>query len=198
MAHQQEVQDLNENELVRLAQEGDKSALSQIIQQYEKKIYNFALRYLNNKEDAEDVLQETFLSVLKAIKTFKGRSSLATWIYRIASNAALMKLRSRKRVFDSFDEDTVDMSRDYQSINSKLAESPFDIINDKDLVEKIVDHLDHLPPKHRSVFMLRDIEGFSAKEVSEMLNMTILAVKSNLRRARIALRDNLSDELAEY
>jgi len=189
------VMEINESELINRAKSGDKSALTDIVQLYEKKIYNFALRYLHNKEDAEDVLQETFISVIKAINSFKGNSSLSTWIYRIAANASLMKLRTRKRVFESFDEDVIDLSRDYPSVNQHLSRSPLDVVGDKELAENITKNIDSLSPKYRSVFLLRDVEGFSAKEVSHMLNMTIPAVKSNLRRARIALRDKLADVL---
>jgi len=187
--------EINESELIGKAKKGDKSALSEIVNLYEKKIYNFALLYLHNKEDAEDVLQETFMSVIKAINSFKGNSTLSTWIFRIAANASLMKLRTRKRVFESFDEDKIDLSRDYSTVDRQLSRSPLEILGDKDLSENITKNIDSLSPKYRSVFLLRDVEGFSGKEVSLMLNMTIPAVKSNLRRARIALRDKLSDVL---
>lgn len=189
------MKEIDESELISKAKKGDTSALTEIVHLYEKKIYNFALRYLHNKEDAEDVLQETFISVVKAINSFKGNSSLSTWIFRIAANASLMKLRTQKRVFESFDEDSIDLSRDYPTMDRNLSRSPLDVVGDKELAENITRNIDSLSPKYRSVFLLRDVEGFSAKEVSHMLNMTIPAVKSNLRRARIALRDKLSDLL---
>ena len=189
------MKEIDESVLVSKAKKGDRYALTNIVQLYEKKIYNFALRYLHNKEDAEDVLQETFLSVVKAINSFKGKSSLSTWIYRIAANASLMKLRTRDRVFESFDEERIDLSRDYPAMDQRLSRSPFDVVSDRDLAESITKNIDSLSPKYRSVFLLRDVEGFSSKEVSNMLNMTIPAVKSNLRRARIALRDKMSDVL---
>ncbi len=184
----------SEKDLVLRAQSGDSNAITEIVTAYTDKVYNYSLRMLHNKEDAEDVLQETFLSVIKNIKTFEGRSRLSTWIYRIATNAALMKLRSRKRVFETLD-DTIDLSRDYESVNKKLSQSPFEIVQNKEIAEKIMSHLEDLTPNHRSVFILRDIENFSTQEVADMLKMSVPAVKTNLMRARIALRDKLADEL---
>ena len=199
MAHQNHRDtNIDDSNLVHRAKAGDKSALSAIIRKYEKKIYNYALRFVHNREDAEDILQETFLSVVKAIDSFKGQSRLSTWIYKIATNAALMKLRSPgfvKREFESFDEDNIDLSRNYIEINRRLLESPFEMVKNKEIIEKIMQHLKDLPTKYRSVFLLRDVEGFSTDEVSKMLNMTVPAVKSNLRRARIAIRDKLADYL---
>ncbi|MFC1554893.1 RNA polymerase sigma factor [candidate division KSB1 bacterium] len=196
MAHQtKKERKLTDAEIAALAKKGDNNALTEIITRYEKKVYNFALRFMNNREDAEDVLQETFLSVIKAIGSFEGRSSLSTWIYRIASNASLMKLRSKKRVFDTFEEDKIDMTIDYQEVRKKMPDSPLELLQNKDILDRVTESLDELPPKHRSVFLLRDMEGFSTNEVSEMLNMAVPAVKSNLRRARIALRDKLADHL---
>ncbi|KPK89704.1 hypothetical protein AMJ80_09395 [bacterium SM23_31] len=200
MAHQTyKNTNIDESGIVHRAKAGDKAALSEIIRKYEKKIYNYALHFVHNREDAEDILQETFLSVVKAIDSFKGQSRLSTWIYKIATNAALMKLRSpgsAKREFESFDEDNIDLSRNYIEINRRLSESPFEMVKNKEIIEKIMQHLKDLPTKYRSVFLLRDVEGFSTDEVSKMLNMTVPAVKSNLRRARIALRDKLADYLS--
>ena len=194
MAHQNNTSTtLEDFELLRLAQEGDRSALSELIKRYENKIYNYAMRFVQNKEDAEDILQETFLSMIKAVKTFRGESGFATWIYKIATNTALMKIRTQRRIFESLEEDTIDLSRDYQGVNLQLAESPLENLQNKELMDNIIHSLDTLPPKHRSVFLLRDVEGFSTEEVSSILNMSSPAVKSNLRRARIALRDKLVD-----
>ena len=117
------------------------------------------------------------------MKAFEGRSRLSTWIYRIATNAALMKLRSRKRVFETLDDNNVDLSRDYESVNKKLSQLPFEIVQNKEIVEKIMSHLEDLTPNHRSLFILRDIESFSTQEVADMLKTSVSAVKTNLMRA---------------
>ncbi len=194
MKHQKDrYMGLNDSDLLRLAQEDDKSALSELIERYEDKIYNYVFKFVQNHPDAEDVFQETFLSMIKAIKTFRGESSPGTWIYKIATNAALMKLRSRKRVFELYNDDAIDLSRDYQSFNQKLSVSPLEDLQNKELMNNIMKSLDELSPNHRSVFLLRDLEGFSTEEVSHILNMSIPAVKSNQRNARVALRDKLAD-----
>ena len=197
MKHQNnsETASIPEDGLIRRAQEGDTFALAEIVNEYEEKVYNFALKMLKNREDAEDVLQETFLSVVKAIKSFKGQSKLSTWIYKIATNAALMKLRSRKRIFESLDEDTVNLSRDYEAFDRSVSQSPYEIVKNKDIIEKINNHLDGLPPKQRTVFVLRDMENFSTREVAGMLDMPLPSVKTNLMRARIRLRDKLADAM---
>ncbi len=184
-----------EDGLIRRAQEGDRAALAEIVNEYEEYVYNYALKMLKVREDAEDVLQETFLSVVKAIQSFKGQSRLSTWIYKIATNAVLMKLRSGKRIFESLDDDTVNLSRDYEAFDRSFSQSPYEIVKNKDIVEKIMNHLDELPPKLRSVFVLRDLENFSTREIADLLNMSSSAVKTNLMRARIILRDKLADEI---
>ena len=185
----------SDSKLVELAKAGDRTALAEIIKKYENKVYNYALKVMQNREDAEDVLQETFLNVIKSIKTFRGESTLSTWIYKITTNTALMKLRSHKKDFESLDENTIDISKDYKSLNQKLSESPLENLYNKEFINNIMHSLDELPVNYRTVFILRDMEGFSAKEVSNILNMSIPAIKSNLRRARMALRDKLSDYL---
>ena len=184
---------MTENDLIQRAKRGDKAALSELVSAYGDKIYNLALRILRNKEDAEDILQETFLIVLKKLNTFDERSSFFTWIYRIATNASLMKLRKKKIIYadlpdkpDMEEKVFIDWSQD-PSLNVQNKEI-------RDVLEKAIGELSEI---YRSVFILRDIEHLSIKETSQILNISEENVKIRLRRARLFLRDKISKQFQE-
>lgn len=188
---------MDEKTLVNRAKDGDKLALSQLVNTYSERIYNLALRILRNHEDAEDILQETFLTVVEKLDMFDGRSGFFTWIYRIATNASLMRLRKKKLVFQNLSEDS-----DFQeSIESRVfidwSQDPSLNIYDKEVKDKIDLAINSLSDIYRSVFILRDIEGLSIKETSEILNITQENVKIRLRRGRRFLRDHLSEYFEE-
>jgi RNA polymerase sigma-70 factor (ECF subfamily) len=188
---------LTENDLIKRAKRGDKEATARLVSQYSERIYNLALRILRNKEDAEDVLQETFLTVLRKLETFDGRSNFFTWIYRIATKASLMKLRKKKLLFTELpdnpdlgytpgDRMLVDWSQD-PSLNVQNKE-----------IKKILDGaINELSDIYRSVFILRDIEQLSIIETSQILNLSEENVKIRLRRARLFLRDKISKQFEE-
>lgn len=188
---------MDESILVEKAKNGDKAALSQLVNTYSGRIYNLALRILRNREDAEDILQETFLTVVEKLHTFDGRSGFFTWIYRIATNASLMKLRKKKLVFKDLGDD--DEFND--SIESRVfvdwSQDPSINIYDEEVKKKIDEAVNKLSEIYRSVFVLRDIEGLSIKETSSILNITEENVKIRLRRARQFLRDILSEYFDE-
>lgn len=184
---------LSESELIERAVKGDRQAQAEIVYQHEKMVYNLALKLVGNPEDAENILQETFLKILESLHTFKGGSALSTWIYRIATNFALMHLRSKKRNFVSIDDYPLDEKRDYsQFIKMTEADPLKDLIN-TELKENLQAAIDSLPPKFKTVFILKDIDGLSLKEISNVLKISLPAVKSNLHRARLFLRNQLMD-----
>ena len=188
---------MNETKLIELARNGDKAALSQLVNTYSERIYNLALRILRKKEDAEDILQETFLTVIEKLHTFDGRSSFFTWIYRIATNASLMKLRKKKVIFKEIAEDP-----EYtESVESRVfvdwSQDPSINVFDEEIKQKLDEAINKLSDIYRSVFVLRDIEGLSIKETSAILDITEENVKIRLRRARQFLRDYLSDYFEE-
>ena len=185
--------EIKEQELIQKAQQGDQAALAAIVTQYERLVYNLGLKLLGNEEEAECVLQETFLKVLQSIKKFKAQSSLSTWIYRIATNQALMRLRSRKRQYISFDGNDYEDQKDYLKLSHSLDASPLDDLMNAELKAKMTEAIELLPPKYKSVFVLKDIEELSLKEIAEMLDMSLPAVKSNLHRARLFLREQLAE-----
>lgn len=188
---------MDETKLIERAKNGDRVAISELVNKYNERIYNLALRILRNHEDAEDILQETFLTVIEKLNQFDGRSQFFTWIYRIATNASLMKLRKKKVVFQKMDD-----SDDFQdSIESRVfvdwtQDASLDVY-DKEVKKKIDAAVNNLSDIYRSVFVLRDIEGLSIKETSEILSITQENVKIRLRRARQFLRDYLSDYFEE-
>ena len=188
---------MDEKKLVELAKQGDKAAISQLVNKYSERIYNLSLRILRNREEAEDILQETFITVIEKLHSFDGRSSFFTWIYRIATNASLMRLRKKKLVFQQISDDP-----DFQeSVESRVfidwSQDPSINIFDRETKAKIDSAINKLSDIYRSVFILRDIEGLSIKETSAILNITEENVKIRLRRARQYLRDYLSDYFQE-
>lgn len=180
-------------DLVARLQAGDQSAYAQLVEEHAGKVYRLALRLMGNEADAEDVLQETFLSAFKSIDRFEARSSLSTWLYRIASNAALMRLRRKEPEQVSVDEPVE--RDDGELIPRQLFD--FCCLPEEDLLREearaeMQKAVDELPPSLRSVFILRDIEGLSTEETAEALDLSISAVKSRLMRARLKLRERLS------
>lgn len=179
--------------LIRRLQAGDQAAYAQLVEENAGRIYRLALRMVGNEVDAEDVLQETFLSAFKSIDRFEARSSLSTWLYRIATNAALMKLRRKEPVQVSVDEPLENDEGDL------IPRQFFDFccLPEEDLLraearEEMARAVEELPVTLRSVFVLRDIEGLSTEETADALDLSISAVKSRLMRARLKLRDRLS------
>lgn len=180
-------------ELVERLKAGDQAAYTQLVDENAGRIYRLALRMMGNEADAEDVLQETFLSAFKAIDRFEARSSLSTWLYRIASNAALMRLRRKEPEQVSVDEP---LERDDGDLMPRQF-FDFCCLPEDDLLriearDEMMRAVEDLSPTLKSVFVLRDIEGLSTEETAAALDLSISAVKSRLMRARLKLRDQLS------
>jgi RNA polymerase sigma-70 factor, ECF subfamily len=183
----------SEAALVRDALAGDKQALTQIVRLNERMVYNAALRMLSDPVEAECVLQETFLKVFQALPDFKGNSSLSTWIFRIATNYALMRLRSLKRNAGSIDDEETKVSAGaLAKFNDSIGNNPLAAVMNEELKAAMDQAINDLPPKFRSVFVMKDIEGLALKEISDTLDISLAAVKSNLHRARLFLRNRLA------
>ncbi|MFN7035386.1 MAG: RNA polymerase sigma factor [Bellilinea sp.] len=180
---------------------GDRHELARMVDLYSEKIYKLALKFTNNPQDAEDVLQETFLKAMRALPEFEGRSSLSTWLYRIAVNEALMLLRKQK---PDLALDTAVQEEDSEegiSSNGLILADWCCLPEDELLSEESRRFLDqaiqHLPATLRGVFILRDLEGLSIKETAELLGLTETNVKTRLLRARLFLRQQLSRYFGE-
>jgi len=183
---------LDEAEIIALAKKGDHKAQSLLVNRYSSRVYNLALRILHNREEAEDVLQDTFLTVIKKLDMFDGRSSLFTWIYRIATNSALMTLRKKKIRRNNIKSN--DFDPEQQQIENLIdwSQDPTMSLDNDEIREHIENAMNTLKDKYRTVFILRDIEGLSTRETSKVLDITEENVKIRLLRARQSLRAYLS------
>lgn len=181
---------MNENEIIAKAQKGDRVALSKLVKMYEQTVYNFAFKICRDKEKAEHTMQETFLSMVKSIDQFSGKSKLSTWLYTVVSNHCLMMVRSNKKhAYTSLDDE--DALIDEKNI-SDWSITPDRVTENSELSEILDKAIEKLPPDYRIVFMLRDIQGLSTEETGKAINLTVPAVKSRLHRARAFLRNELN------
>ena len=161
---------------------------TEIVEQYSDLAYSVAFRMLRNAEDAEDAVQEAYISAFRALPNFKGQSKLSTWIYRIVVNACLMKIRKDKSRAKYISEKDYDDALIYDQKND-----PEDAAVNNELRSTLEDGLDHLSPDLRAAVVLRDIQGLSTEESSEVLNISIASLKSRLHRARVLLRKHLEE-----
>jgi RNA polymerase sigma-70 factor (ECF subfamily) len=179
--------------LVAQSREGDMRAFGELVRRYEGKIFRLAQHVTQNREDAEDVLQETFMKAYEHLDQFKGDSKFYTWIVRIAVNQALMKLRRRKTDKSVSLDEQIDTGED--TVVREIAawgEDPEQRFSREELGEILDEAIQSLEPPYRSVFVLRDIEELSTEETAEALNLSVPAVKSRLLRARLQLREKLT------
>jgi len=173
---------------------GDKAEFARMVDLYSNQIYRLALKILGDQNDAEDVLQETFIKAYRSIAAFEGRSSLATWLYRIAANEALMLVRKRKPEINVISSDGSDDEDDVsppQQIVDWCCLPEEELLSSE--AQQFLDQaVDSLSPNLRIVFILRDLQGLSIRETADVLRISEMAVKTRLLRARLQLREALS------
>src|SRR3954465_2204488 len=183
----------DESELVSRARQGDNRAFSSLVKQYEAKIFRLAQHITQNREDAEDVLQETFLKAYEHLSGFQGNSKFYTWIVRIAVNESLMKLRKRKGSrFVSLDEPIETGEEEVKREIAVWEDNPEQRYSRDEMQAILNEAVDSLKPDFRTVFTLRDIEELSTEDTAEALGISVPAVKSRLLRARLQLREKLT------
>ena len=185
----------DEAKLIISARSGDVSAFEALVQRYRGRVYSLAVRMLQNATDAEEVVQETFLSAYQNLPRFRGESQFGSWLHRICANFCLMRLRHKKVVAGATEElgepefddrghlvigDGIDWSR---QADERVA--------DTELRQAIEAAVAKLPPEYRAVFLLKDTEGLSYEEIAEAVEASVPAVKSRLHRARLALRHDI-------
>lgn len=183
-------------ELVQAINAGRADRFEELINRYEQKIYNFSLRMCNDVQDAEDMVQETFLNVFKYLKSFRYETKLKNWIYRIAASACIKRRRKSKFAPEkelSLDEFMPGEGEGGPREIPDWANVPLDRLLDEELASIVKAGIDSLPDKYRMILMLRDIEGFSTAEAAQILDLTESNVKVRLHRARLYLRDRLKD-----
>lgn len=189
-----------DSELLIRAQAGDVAAFEGLVERHRSRVFGLALRMLNSEEDAAEVLQESFLAAYRNLDQFRGDAQFGTWVYRIAANHALMRLRHRKVV---------------NQVESRLDEPHFnergslidEVSTFKDVEGEAIDNelrraieiaTAGLADEHREVFVLKDLEGLSYEEISELTGSTIPAIKSRLHRARLSLRAAIDGFYADH
>jgi len=179
---------------------GDRREFARLVEMYSGRIYNLALRILNDPQDAEDVLQETFIKAYRALPSFEGRSKLSTWLFRIASNEALMLIRKRHPelilTMEQHDNQPVDTDLEEPEIIDWCCLPEKELLSTE--ARQFLDEaIQKLSESLRVVFVLRDIEGLSIRETSESLGISEAAVKIRLLRARLKLREELTEYYGE-
>ena len=183
----------DELDLVARSRQGDSAAFSVLVRRYEGKIFRLAMNITQNREDAEDVLQEAFFKAYEHLDQFQGNSKFYTWIVRIAVNQALMKLRKRKTDRTVSLDEQIDTGED--TVVREIASwdpDPEERFSREELHAILTEAINGLAPIYRTVFTLRDVDGLSTEETAEALELTVPAVKSRLLRARLQLRDKLT------
>jgi RNA polymerase sigma-70 factor, ECF subfamily len=183
----------DEAALVARAKAGDPDAFAELVNHYERRVFRMAKQITQNDEDAEDVLQETFLKAYSHLDDFQGNSKFYTWLVRIAVNEALMKLRKRRSDKTVPLDEPIDTGEDV--VAREIAvwdENPEDTYSREEISSILNEAVQSLKPAYRTVFILRDIEEMSIEETAEALNLSISAVKSRLLRARLQLREKLT------
>ena len=174
--------------------QGDRAEFAKIVEAYSPMIYRLGLKMLNNPQDAEDILQETFIKAYRNISKFDGRSSVSTWLYRIATNEALMVLRRKRPDAVSFENPGLFESEPQEPLQIVdwccLPEEEYLTAEGRARLDEAAARL---PDSLRVVFVLRDIEGLSTRETAQVLDISEMAVKTRLSRARLRLREDLTE-----
>ena len=183
----------DELRLVRAAKAGDISAFEELVRRYDRNVFRIAQHITQNREDAEDVVQDAFLKAYENLQNFQEQSKFYTWLVRIAVNEALMRLRRRRpERMVSLDEE---VKTDEDSMPREVADwspNPEQLYTQSELRDILTKTIQGLPSSFRTVFVLRDVEGLSTEETAEALDLSIPAVKSRLLRARLQLRERLN------
>lgn len=189
-------------ELVQRAQAGDLEAFEVLTTRHERRVYSLALRMLRHEQDAEDVTQQTFLSVVENLDRFRGESSFSTWLLRIAAHAALKIIRKRKGLDMVSLEEAIEPSTATDAIPhpefiADWRQSPERLVESREIQHLLDEALTRLDEKHRLVFLLRDVEGLSINETAEALELSVANTKVRLLRARLQLREHLTRMLGD-
>ncbi|MDF1500160.1 MAG: sigma-70 family RNA polymerase sigma factor [Anaerolineales bacterium] len=172
---------------------GDREAFAAMVDEYSPKLYRLALRMLGDPQEAEDVLQDSLLKAYHAIDKFEGRSKVGTWLYRITSNEALMRLRKKQPALVSVDEP---IQLDKGDMVPRQLEDwcclPEDEFMTAEAMVQLDQAMEELSPALKAAFILRDLQGLSTEEAAETLEISESALKTRLSRARLQLRESLS------
>jgi len=186
---------------VERAQKGDGAAFAQLVDRHQRQLYRLALRMTGSEADAQEVLQEAFLNAYQKLPLFRGEAQFSSWLYRIAANSALMRLRRKRRAPDTLSDQPLELSGPRFSAegyleptsNSDWSQRADEKMMSGQLGTAINKAVQELPADYRTVFLLKDVDGLSNEDIATALDLTVPAVKSRLHRARLALREKLGE-----
>ena len=193
---------LTDEVLVARARSKDVAAFEELLGRYEDKLYRLAMRFVRNENDAQEILQDVFLSAWRNLPGFEGRAQFGSWMYRVTVNAALMFLRARNRhpevMLDDVEPAVLHKGAEQSGHGSSedWSQRPDEQLRSEELRRHIQTAVDALPDGLRTVFLVRDVEGLSTEETAELLNLSLPAVKTRLHRARLALREAIGHYFA--
>jgi len=179
-------------DLIAEVRDGNQQSFEELIGRYSNKVFSLASRLTRNAEDAEEVLQDVFVTVHRKIESFEGKSSFSSWLYRVTVNAAFMKLRKRKQDQSVALEEVMQQSHVLPALKSPESAYVDSQSIRNEMLEALECAIRKLPDDYRPVFILRDVDGLTSKEVGRLLDLTIPAVKSRLHRSRLMLRRRLN------
>ncbi len=179
--------ELDDQQLVTASKRGDQDAFAQLVQRYQRRIFNLVYRMLQQYEEASEITQETFLAAWQGLPSFRGDARFATWLYRIAYNCALKQLETRKR--DRALQAALQAEQALESEDTyKSADAQIDEHERQAFVQE---HLSRLPAKYRAVLILRHLQDMTYEEMAEILTMPVGTIKTHLFRARNLLKQRL-------
>lgn len=182
---------LDDELLIKRAQQGESKALEELIFACEKRVYNISYRFMGNEADAYDMAQESLIKIYKGISTFKGESSLSSWIYRLTVNTCMDGLRKRKNTPASL-EYSMEIGVPFED---SLSETPEERVLSLEKAEDVQKAINCLNEIYKAVIIMRDIDGYSYEEISDILNISVGTVKSRINRGREKLREMLLGQL---
>lgn len=182
-----------DREAIAKIKNGEFEAFEALVEKYQARVFRHLRKLVKDSSQAEDLLQETFLNAYRGLGGFTGTSSFSTWLFRIATNTALMFLRKHRPETVEYD-DHIGVPQDTSPVSpsTEFISTPLDILLSDEGRKMIEEAIDRLPLMYRSVIVLRDVEGFSLQEVSEIMDSSLAAVKSRLHRARNTVRESLT------
>ena len=187
-------------ELVEALKRKEPTAFERLFAQHGARLYRVALRLMGQREEAEDVLQETLLKVHEHIHTFDGRSALTTWLYRIVVNTALMRLRAKARIPEELLDTAGPLFTEEGEHAREVADwalPPEEALLRQEALMVLQQGIERLPELYRAVYVLAEVEGLAHQEIATILDLTVGAVKTRLHRARLFLREMLADYFSE-
>ncbi len=181
--------------IVKLAQQGDEKAYKAIYERYCRVVYTLAFQMVGNHTDADEIVQETFIRVFKNLPRLRNNRSFVSWLYQITIHLSIdhRKLRTRRRALAI--DDSPDLFAYFELATSRRVKDPGQVLENKELLEQINRAINDLPAQQRAVILLHEVEGLSKKMISEILQCSLVTVRTNLHHARKKLRKTLGKYL---